>query len=89
VHQSRHESLQQLPLSEHDLELRSRLAGTIRRAVVRNRARDEAAEEEDAPPCAQTGERCERDERERAYARTRFSSALIAGTTSCRSPITA
>jgi hypothetical protein len=31
----------------------------------------------------------ERREGDRAYPRTRLSSALIAGTTSCRSPITA
>ena len=83
------EALEELPLPEHDLELRAGLARWILRAVVRHGARDEAVEEGASAGRAEAGPRHERDEGERAYARTRLSSALIAGTTSCRSPITA
>ena len=89
VHQAGNEALEELPLPEHDLELRTGLAGRIGRAVVRDGARDEAVEEDAAPPRAHAGERHQRDEGEGAYVRAFRSSALIAGTTSCRSPITA
>ena len=89
VHQAGNEPLQQFPLREHDLELRACLASRVLPAVVRDGALDEAVEEDASPPRAQAGPRHQRDEGERAYARTRLSSALIAGTTSCRSPITA
>ena len=81
--------MQQLPLAEDDLELGARLAGRILAAIVRDCARDEAVEEDAATGRAQAGPRQQRDEGERAYPFTLRSSALIAGTTSCRSPITA
>ena len=89
MHQTGDEPLQQLPLPEHDLELGAGLARWILPAVVRDGARDEAVEEGASTGRAEAGPRHERDEGERAYARTRLSSALIAGTTSCRSPSTA
>jgi hypothetical protein len=89
VHQAGDEPPQQLPLAEHDLELGPGLAARLLPAVVGDGPRDEAGEEDDPPPRAQAGEQCERGERERAYERIFLSSALIAGTTSCRSPITA
>jgi hypothetical protein len=57
--------------------------------MVRDGPRDEPVEEDAAPPGADAGEGHQRGEGERAYPRTFLSSALIAGTTSCRSPITA
>ena len=89
VHQAGDEPAQQLPLPEHDLELRAGLAGRVQAAVVRNRSRDEAVEEDAPPPRAHAGDHHQRDEGDCAYERTFRSSALMAGTTSCRSPITA
>jgi hypothetical protein len=89
VHQAGDEPTQELPLPEHDLELRASLAGRVLPAVVRNGPRDEAVEEDASPPRADAGDRDQRGEREGAYALTLRSSALIAGTTSWRSPITA
>jgi len=89
MHQSGNEPLQQLPLPEHDLELRLRLARGVLPAVVRDGPRDEAVEERAAPARAQCGPRHQGGERERAYSLAFRSSALIAGTTSWRSPITA
>ena len=68
VHQPGHEPLQQLPLPEHDLELRLRLARGVLPAVVRDGPRDEAVEEGAAPARAQSGPRHQRGEGERAYA---------------------
>jgi hypothetical protein len=89
VHQAGDEALQQLSLAEDDLELRAGLARRLLAAVVGDGVRDEAVEEHATPPRADAGERHQRDEGERAYGFAFRSSALIAGTTSCRSPITA
>ena len=58
-------------------------------ALVRHGARDEAVEEGASPARAQSGPRHEGDEGDGAYAPAFLNSALMAGTTSCRSPITA
>ena len=89
MHQPWNEPLQQLPLPEDDLELGARPAACVRPAVVRDGVRDEAVEEDASPRRAKAGPRHQRDEGERAYAPAFRSSALIAGTISCRSPITA
>jgi hypothetical protein len=94
VHQSRDEALQQLALAEHDHGLvadarRDRIAAGDRFARA-----DEADEEEGAAREEAAGDGDQGGEAERAgedgYERLAFrSSALIAGTISCRSPITA
>jgi hypothetical protein len=60
VHQSGYKAPQQLPLPEHDLELRASLARRVRAAVVRDGLRDEPVEEDRSPRRAQAGERDER-----------------------------
>ena len=91
MHQPRDETLKQLALAEDDLGLvahpRRQRAGPVGRA----RGEDEPREEEGA---AREGAAEEGDDQREAdgagsYPRPFRSSALIAGTTSCRSPITA
>ena len=89
MHESGNQTAQQLALTEHHLELRLGLALGVLPAVVRDGPRDQAVEEAAAPARAQSGPGHQRGERKSAYARAFRSSALIAGTTSCRSPITA
>jgi hypothetical protein len=89
VHQPRDEPLQQLPLAEHDLGLRAHAP----RHVVVPRDRFRAPHQPDEgrrPPREQAAaDGDERGQRDRAYPRTFRSSALIAGTIWCRSPMTA
>jgi hypothetical protein len=90
VHQARDEPLEQLALAEDELDLVAHAPCRLRGPVVRRRAQNLPREEPgSAREDPATGED-EDGERDRArQARTLFSSALIAGTISCRSPITA
>src|SRR5207248_1615775 len=88
VHQPRNEPLQQLPLPEDDLRLSRDARRHLARPVARPRADDDPRQEERTACEDPAADEDERREGDRAYPRTRFSSALIAGTTSCRSPMT-
>ena len=90
VHEPGHEPLQELPLAEHDLDLVSRLPRDVRRAIVRLRAADEPRQEPRSSREEPAADDREHSECDRSYEpRTFRNSALIAGTISCRSPITA
>jgi hypothetical protein len=94
VHEARHEPLQELPLAEHDRRLVADTQGQVVGAVERPPGADEPDEEEGAPPREVAGGGEQRREREGACddvyeLRPFLSSAVIAGTISCRSPITA
>src|SRR5581483_7928695 len=89
VHEPRHEPLEELALAEDDLRLGGHARGHIARPVGRPRACDDPRQEERTAREDPAGDEDERREPDRAYPRTLRSSALIAGTTSCRSPITA
>jgi len=91
VHQPRDEALQQLALAEHDLGLVAHACGQRAGSIGGARSEHEPREEEGA---AREGAAEEGDDERQAdgagcYPRPFRSSALIAGTTSCRSPITA
>ena len=89
------EPLQQLPLAEHDHGLVAHAPRHVARALDRLARADEPPEEERAAGEEPAGDGEQRREAERArrpgvYAPRAFlSSAEIAGTISCRSPITA
>jgi hypothetical protein len=84
------EALQELLLAEDDLDLVLHLPADVVRSIVRLRTPHLLGQEPRAEPRAAAGDGDEQSERDGAYvARTFRSSALIAGTTSCRSPITA
>jgi hypothetical protein len=90
VHQPRDEPLQELALAEDDLDLVLHAHGHVGRTVVRVGRPDLRGEEGGAPPRARTDEGKRDGEDDGAYVpRTLLSSALIAGTISCRSPMTA
>jgi hypothetical protein len=94
VHEARPEALQELPLAEDDRRLVARAPLEIVEAIDGLPHADEAHEEEhSAPgePAARHDGRGKGDGRDcGAYCPRAFrSSALTAGTTSCRSPITA
>jgi hypothetical protein len=94
MHRARDDALQQLSLTEHDRRLVADAARHVVRAIDGPPRPDEPDEEERAPSGDVAGGGDERREREgagddRYDARTFLSSAVIAGTTSCRSPITA
>jgi hypothetical protein len=94
MHQSGDDPLQQLPLAEDDLRLVAHALRHVVRTVDRLAGADDADEEEGAPGEEAAGDGDERGQAERArqdvYAPRAFlSSAEIAGTISCRSPITA
>jgi hypothetical protein len=90
MHEARHESLQELPLAEHELDLVPHTTRDVLRAVVRLRPPDLRGEELRAAPSAAAGDRDEQRENDGAYEPlTLLSSALIAGTIWWRSPITA
>ena len=94
VHDARHQPLEQLPLAEHDHRLVPHPAGDIVAAVERlggahePREEERAAREEPSRDGERGGER-QRARGGRYVPRTFLSSAVIAGTISCRSPITA
>jgi hypothetical protein len=94
VHQPRTQPLEQLALPEHDRHLVARPPGRMVCAVARGRRvhqpaqKDDPADEQGAADSDRRGKRESGDER--AYvARAFLISAEMAGTTSCRSPITA
>ena len=90
MHQPRHEPLQQLALAEHDLDLVLDAPRHVRRTIVRLALQNEPRQEPRPPREEPTADDDEHREGECAYEpRTFRSSALIAGTISCRSPITA
>jgi hypothetical protein len=86
---ARHEPLQQLALAEHDLDLVLDPSGNVRRTVVRLRTPNLLDEELRTEDRAGADDEQQRAEDDGPYERTFLSSALIAGTISCRSPITA
>ena len=94
VHQPRHDALQQRALAEHVDRFVADARRRVAAAVRRPRSADEPREEQRAP----SEQRARHDEQRResdraggdAYVPRAFlSSALMAGTISCRSPITA
>ncbi len=90
VHEARHESLQQLALAEHDFDLVLHPPRHVRGPIVRLALKNESRQEPRPPREEPAAHDDEHGERDRAYVpRTFRSSALIAGTISCRSPITA
>jgi hypothetical protein len=94
VHQPRSEPLEELPLAEHDDRLVAEPPGQVARPVDRLRPADEADEEDGAPREEAAARRRERRQPEPAgedvyEPRAFLSSALIAGTIACRSPMTA
>jgi hypothetical protein len=94
VHEPGDEALEELALTQHDRRLVLHSQRHVVRPVERTGCADDAHEEQGATPeeKARGGEqRRERDGacRDRYWPRTFLSSAVIAGTISCRSPITA
>ena len=97
VHEARAEPLEELALSEDDRRLVADPNRELRHAACRLPEPEQPTEEEDAPNEQPARDRDRDDERDRggdarrgAQAALRLlSSAEIAGTTSCRSPITA
>jgi hypothetical protein len=94
VHQPGHEPLQELPLAEHDHGLVADPAGEVVAPLDGLAGADEPRQEERAPREQAAGEGEQGREPDRAggdgYVPPAFlSSAEIAGTISCRSPITA
>jgi hypothetical protein len=94
VHQTGHEALKQLPLAQHEQGLVPGARGEVGRALDRPAGADEPGQEACAAGEEAAADEQQRGEPERArengYAPRAFlSSALIAGTISCRSPITA
>jgi hypothetical protein len=94
MHRAGQEALEQLALSEHDHRLVADALRNVVEAFDRLRRADEADEQERAPREERPGDGERRRERERPcgssyVGRAFLSSAEIAGTTSCRFPITA
>jgi len=93
VHQPRHEPLEQLSLAQHDRRLVARASREVAAALERRGEAQQPREEQRAPSKQRRGQR-DRDGEGGRGERYRASlafliAALIAGTTSCRSPITA
>ncbi len=90
VHQPGHEPLEQLALAEHDRRLVAHPARQVVGAVERACGANQAREEQRAPAEEHAGDDEQCRKRDGAYVERAFlSSAVIAGTISCRSPITA
>jgi hypothetical protein len=89
VREARDEPLQQLALAEDDLDFVLDSSRDVRRPVVRLGAPNLLDEELRTENRAGADDEQQRAEDDGAYERTFLSSALIAGTISCRSPITA
>jgi hypothetical protein len=93
VHETRHETLEQLALTEDDRRLVARAPREVA-AAFGGRGDTQQPREEQRPPGEQRaaqrdrGGEGDRGERYRASLALRIA-ALIAGTTACRSPITA
>ena len=88
-HQPRHEPLQQLALAEDDLGLAAHPLRDRTRPVRGTRLDHKLRQEESTAREQAAADGDERREQDGAYARTFRSSALIAGTISWRSPMTA
>jgi hypothetical protein len=94
VHQARAESLEQLALAEHDLGLVARAARQVAGAVDGAAQAEQAGQQlraarEQGPADGQRRSERQRSGRDVYGARVLLSSAVIAGTISVRSPITA
>ena len=94
MHQPRHEALQQLALTEHEHRFVADARGDVVGAIDRLAHANQPHEQQGAPREQAAGNREDGDERDRAdddayWALAFRSSAEIAGTISCRSPITA
>jgi hypothetical protein len=93
MHRARYQPLEQLPLSKNDHRFVADTAGDVVVALDRLPRADETDEQERTPreERASDGERRRERNRagERCYSRAFLSSAEIAGTISCRLPITA
>ena len=94
MHESRHEPLEELALTEDDDRLVLHALRELVEALERRAHADEAPEEERAPREERQRDGRDRREGERGQhvgycPRAFLSSAEIAGTTSCRSPMTA
>jgi hypothetical protein len=94
VHGAGQQPLEELPLPQDDHRFIADARRDLARAVDRLRGTNEAGEEERAPAEERTSDAEQRRESDRAGKRgydprTFRSSAEIAGTISCRSPITA
>ena len=94
VHQPRYEPLEQLALPEHDRRLVLHAARDVAPTVDGLTGEHEPSQEQGAAREQPAADREKRDEPQRAgedryCPRTLLSSALIAGTISCRSPTTA
>ncbi len=92
MHQPGPEPLEQLALPERDHDLVSHPRPQLARAVGRASRPDEPDEHQRPPreePSAGRQDTEQDEEGDRVYPPLAFSAATIAGTTSCRSPITA
>ena len=93
MHQPGHEPLQQLALTQRDDRLVAEAGGHLARAVARRRHPHQPEEQQGAAgeePARDGQHDQERGEGDRVYPPLAFSiSAVMAGSTSCRSPITA
>ncbi len=94
MHQPRHDALQQRALAEDVDRFVADARGRVAAAIGRSRGADEPGEEQRAPAEQRARDDEQRRETDRAggdayVPRAFLSSALMAGTISCRSPITA
>jgi hypothetical protein len=89
VHEPRDEARQQLALAEDDLDLVLRTLRDVGRPVIRVSVTNLGRQELRAPVRAAADDQEQQREDDGAYERAFRSSALIAGTISCRSPMTA
>jgi hypothetical protein len=93
MHRAGHQALEQLPLPENDHGFVANAPRNVVVALDRLRRTDETDEQERAPREERSRDGEGRRERERprqgCYSRAFLSSAEIAGTISCRFPITA
>ena len=93
MHQPRHEPLQELALAERDHRLVAQPGRHLARAVARLRGPDKPHEQERPAGEEHASHRHhgrQRHQGERVYPPLAFAiAAVMAGTTSCRSPITA
>jgi hypothetical protein len=93
MHRAWEHPLEQLALSEHDHRFVADTAGDVVVAFDRSPRADETDEQERTPREERAGDGERRRERnragERCYSRAFLSSAEIAGTISCKLPITA
>jgi hypothetical protein len=89
VHRAGKQPLEELALPEDDHRLVANADGNVVEPLDRLARVDQPPQEERAPREQRPRDDEQRGERDRAYSRAFFSSAVIAGTISCRFPITA